>query len=115
MQQRLQENLSLLSVRSPAVRAGAEPLETIEPRLRALAEQVNADVSRRQIDARRLQQDEPRESLRILQEAHALVQDSEVDRATKAQLLRRLDNSIADAERYLENNKFDQTCHGHSA
>ena len=107
MRQRLQENLGLLSVRPAHVRAGDKPLETIAPRQRALAEQINADVARSQIDAHRAQQHAPHESLRILEDAHAMVKRSEVDRATKSQLLRRLEDSIAKAQGYLETNRFN--------
>lgn len=103
-QQRLQDHLQMLSS-SPSQIASQRSNSLIDDASNAqtvIARQLSADIGKRQTEAAKLRETDPKQSLAILQEAGELVAKSELDENTKTQLRRRLDLSVAETERYLK-------------
>ena len=109
---RLQDHLSLLSVpraappRTAAAGAALSPADADLAAQQALLKQVYDDVNYRQAEAKRTAEKDPQAALAMLQEARKKVEESAgLDPAAREQLLRRLDRSIADAQRFIEQNR----------
>ncbi|MDZ4658238.1 MAG: hypothetical protein SH868_11730 [Bythopirellula sp.] len=103
-QQRLQDHLQMLASNpNPAAAPGGDSLiEDASSTQAVMARQLSADVGKRQTEAAKLREADPKKSLAILQEAGELVTKSELDENTKTQLLRRLSLSTAETERYIK-------------
>src|SRR5690606_9900907 len=105
--QRLQDHLQLLSV-GVRQRTGEPPakslLDSAAARQQDLARQVSSELARQEAEARKLQEQSPREALEILKAARATVVESELEPVTRNQLLRRVDLRIGDMEQFIEDN-----------
>lgn len=102
-QQQLQDHLQMLSSGPNQNNSGSASLiDSATSGNVMLARQLSAEIGKRQTEAARLRQTDPRESLKTLQDAEELVNKSELDSNTKKQLLRRLGLSIAETERYIK-------------
>lgn len=106
--QRLQDHLQMLTVRNtgPAARPSGE-LETIESQQQQAAKQLFAEAARRQSDARRMLETDPRGALELLRQTHRMVAESDLDAAMKNRMLVGLDRSIVDTEKYLKDHQFE--------
>lgn len=106
--QRLQDHLQMLTIRNagPAARPNGN-LETIESQQEQAAKQLFAEAARRQSDARRMLESDPRGSLDMLRQTHRMVAESDLDAAMKNRLLVGLDRSIVDTEKYLKDHQFE--------
>jgi general secretion pathway protein D len=103
-QQRLQDHLQMLASNPAQVAAqrNSNLLDDASTSQAMIAQQLAADIGKRQAEAHKLRESEPRKSLAILQEAAEVVTKSELDESTKTQLLRRLSLSTAETERYIK-------------
>ena len=103
-QQRLQDHLQMLASNPNPLKAqgGNSLIEDASSSQAVMARQLSADVGKRQTEAAKLRETDPKQSLTILQEAGELVTKSELDESTKTQLLRRLSLSSAETERYIK-------------
>lgn len=87
---------------------GEEPETLIEDAAEALelaARQLSAELTRRQQQARRLQETDPASALGLLREARQMVEQSSIDPTNKAFLLRRVDRDIAEFEAYINDHQ----------
>ncbi len=108
-QQRLQDHLQMLASNPTqgASQADSNLLEDASTGQAMIAQQLSADIGKRQAEAHKLRESEPRKSLAILQEAAEVVTKSELDESTKTQLLRRLSLSTAETERYIKDHSAE--------
>jgi general secretion pathway protein D len=115
--QRLQDHLQMLTVRNPGANPPPAPgLESVDPRQAQGAKTVFNEAARRQADARRMLETDPRGSLELLRQTYRMVSESaELDAAGKNQLLARLDRSIVDGEKYLKEHQFELDFASHNA
>ncbi len=108
---RLQDHLSLLSVpRGAPPRSGpsGQPTSPVDEAVLAqqgLLKQVFADVNHRESDAKKMLEKDPKMALTMLQETRKKVEVAGLEPAARDQLLRRLERSIADTQRYIEQNR----------
>ena len=70
-----------------------------------LARQLSAEVTREQAAARKLRETDPRRALESLRRVHQTVAKSGLDPSARAQLLRRVDRSIHETEKYIDENR----------
>jgi general secretion pathway protein D len=109
-QQRLQDHLQMLAT-TPAgtARRTANGKTSLIDKAGAgqvvLARQLAADVGRRQSEAARLREKDPNQSLKLLREISAQIAKSELVASTKNQLIRRVELSIADTEKFIHDHK----------
>jgi len=106
--QRLQDHLQMLTTRNtgrPA--APSADLETVEGRQQQASKQLFSEAARRQSDARRMLETDPRGSLELLRQTHRMVAESDLDAAMKQRLLVGIDRSIVDTEKYLKDHQFE--------
>ena len=105
-QQRLQDHLQMLSANplsAPAAGSGdASLIDAASSGQNVIARQLSADIGKRQTEAAKLRETDPKQSLEILAAAVEQVNKSELDENTKTQLLRRLSLSTAETERYIK-------------
>jgi general secretion pathway protein D len=104
--QRLQEHLQLLSVRSAPNQPGRGP-ETIETPQQKLARQLSQEVARRQYDARKMLEADPKRAHDMLKQTHKLVGEAQLDPPARQSLLARIDRSIVEVENYLKDHQFE--------
>ena len=109
---RLQDHLSLLSVpRGASPRSGppgqpASPVDEAVAAQHALLRQVFADVNHREAEAKQMLEKDPKMALTMLQETRKKVEAAGLESSTERdQLLRRLDRSITETQRYIEQNR----------
>ena len=116
-QQQLQDHLQMLAT-APAAgtpSAGSAPaggrdsylLDTAGSGQAVLARQVSADVGRLQSEAARLREQDPSRSLAILRDARDQVEKSGLDEGLKSQLLRRVELSLVETEKYIEDHRSE--------
>ena len=70
-----------------------------------LARQLSAEVAREQAAARKLRETDPKQALESLRRVHQMVANSGLDPSARTQLLRRVDRSIQDTEKYINDNR----------
>jgi general secretion pathway protein D len=113
-QQRLQGHLQMLSGPSPSgeVKAnqqheGEQLLEAASGDRAVLARQMSADIGKKQSEAAKLRAQDPNKSLAVLRDARHAVETSQLDENLKNQLMRRLDLSMSDTEKYIKEHKAE--------
>lgn len=103
-QQRLQDHLQMLSPNSGTTAPRNENgslLNAASSGQAVLARQMSAEIGKQQAEAARLRTSDPQGALKMLQDAGRRVADSELDENMKTQLIRRLDLSVAETERFI--------------
>jgi general secretion pathway protein D len=109
-QQRLQGHLQLLSAGDgqdhPAAPEG-ELLDSTAAGQSVVARQLSAEVGKRQSEAAKIREKDPNRSLKLLGEARALVEESELSSGLKTQLISRIDLSVSQTEKYIEDHKAE--------
>jgi general secretion pathway protein D len=106
--QRVQDHLQLLSAPAPAARAessGESLIDGATAKQQLLAKQLSAEVAQKQMAAQKMREKDPKRSLETLKEARALVEGGAVDPAIRAQLLRRVDRSVGELDKYIEEHR----------
>lgn len=109
-QQRLQGHLQMLQANAPK-----ESIPTPEGGLidsaaegqSVLARQLSADVLKRQSEAEKLRETDPKQSLKLLEESRAQIEESQLSQELKSQLLRRVELTTAATNKYIEDHKSE--------
>jgi general secretion pathway protein D len=107
-QQRLQDHLQLLGAPRPFAGTGEGPAPLIDSASQGqqlLARQLSAEVARQQSEARRLREKDPTGALTMLKTARTKIETSGLEPTSRAQLIRRIDLSIGELERYIDQNR----------
>lgn len=111
-QRRLDDHLRMLGGT-----ASAEPAPLASPNVDAsmidqtdkdqqvLARQLSTSVGRAQVEARDLRETEPRRALETLETVRKEVESSGVSQEHRALLLRRVESSVAETKKYIEDNR----------
>ncbi len=101
--QRLQEYLQLYSTPTPP---GGTMIDEALARQQALLRQVHADVAQQESNALKLRETDPRGALALLEETRKRLEATQgLDANARAQLLRRIDRSIEQTRKYIEENR----------
>ncbi len=103
--QRLQDHLQLLSAPRREQVPAKQPESLIEneaAKQQVAAKQLLAEVAQKQMMAQKHQEKDPKRAMEALKEARATIEAANVDAQVRAQLLRRLDRSTADLDKYIE-------------
>ncbi len=106
--QQLQDKLQALSVSSRTRSPGAAAPNLIDEaaaKQRLLARQVAAELANQESLARAMRPTNPTGALALLEEAKKKVVGSAVDAVTKARLLRRVDQEIAETQQFIAQNR----------
>jgi general secretion pathway protein D len=104
-QQRLQDHLQMLSsnpLPTPPAGGDSSLIDAASSGHSVIARQLSADIGKRQTEAAKMRETDPKKSLEILNAAAEQINKSELDENTKTQLLRRLSLSIAETDRYIK-------------
>lgn len=80
-------------------------LDEAESEQAVLARQLVTAVGQAQVESRQIRESEPRRALEMLQKVRNDVEKSGISQQYRDQLVRRLDTTIGDTERYIEQNK----------
>jgi general secretion pathway protein D len=112
MQQRLQGHLQMLSTASTSggesiAAPEGEMLDAAAAGQTVVARQLSADIGKRQSEATKMRESDPVGSLRVLREARGMVETASIDEAVKRQLMSRLDMSLSDTEKYINDHKAE--------
>ena len=103
-QQRLQDHLQMLTPGSGAASPSRESgslLNDASSGQAVLARQMSAEIGKQQAEAARLRTTDPQGALTMLKDAGERISKSELDEGMKRQLIRRLDLSIVETERFI--------------
>ncbi len=68
----------------------------------ARAHQMSAEVGKKQSEARRMRETKPKEAITLLQETRRQVADSQLSEEYRTQLLRRIDITLDETEKYIK-------------
>jgi general secretion pathway protein D len=110
-QQRLQGHMQMLQAapvhkeKTPA--PDGELLDAAAAGESVLVRQLSAEIGKRQSEAAKIREKDPNRSLKLMVEARSLVNDSELSEGLKNQLLRRIDMSTAETQKYIEDHKSE--------
>ncbi|MEO0529958.1 MAG: hypothetical protein AAF266_05190 [Planctomycetota bacterium] len=109
---RLDDHLRMLDADAavePATLSGsridASMIEEADDAQQVLARQLAAKVGQTQVEARELRGSEPRRALEMLQDTRGEVSNSGLTAQYREQLQRRIDRTIADTKKYIEDNR----------
>ena len=109
-QKQLQSHLQMLAGQ-PDIRTtrinGDSLLDSANSGQKVLARQLSTEVGRRQSEAARVRSTDPDGALRMLEEVSEQVTDSELDENAKKQLLRRIDLSVSETERFISDHRSE--------
>ncbi len=109
-QEQLRSHLQMLAG-NPEVHttriSGDSLLDSANSGHKVLARQLSTEVGRRQSEAAKVRASDPDEALRLLEEASEQVASSELDENAKKQLLRRIDLSVAETERFINDHRSE--------
>ncbi len=100
--QRLQDHLQILSAPAPS---GGNLADEAAAEQQILARQVNAEVAIREGKARKLVEKDPKAAMAVLEETRQKVEAAGLEPAAEKQLLRRVDRSLSDVRKYIEENR----------
>ena len=85
-------------------RGASDPstLDLAEQDEQVVARQLQAELTKRQIEASRLREKDPKEAVQMLQEVREQIEKSSLSSAISLQLIRRVDISIKETEDYIQ-------------
>ena len=109
-QQRLQGHLQMLSTNAPKEAIPAPEgglIDSAAEGQSVLARQISADVYKRQSEAEKLRSTDPKQSLKLLEESRAQIEESQLSQELKSQLLRRVELTTAATNKYIEDHKSE--------
>ncbi|TWT48440.1 type II secretion system protein GspD [Botrimarina hoheduenensis] len=110
---RLDAHLRMLSAEGGTPPAAAEPLaessmlDATNADQRVVASQLATALGQAQVESRRVRETEPRRSLEILEQAKQQIGSSGLPQTTRDQLNRRIDRSIAETQKYIDENRAE--------
>ncbi|MEO1495598.1 MAG: hypothetical protein AAFV43_00440 [Planctomycetota bacterium] len=108
---RLDGHLRMLSASGGTPPTPAAPLvspsmiEATDADQKVLGSQLATAIGNAQVESRKLREAEPRRSLEVLEEAKQQIATSGLPATIRGQLDRRVDRSIAETEKYIEDNR----------
>ncbi|MEQ8848668.1 hypothetical protein [Botrimarina sp.] len=105
---RLDDHLRMLAggdSAAPDRAIDASMIDAADADQQVLARQLAAAVGRAQVDSRELRESAPREALEMLEKTKAEITASGVAKDYRDQLVRRVDRSISETKRYIEDNR----------
>lgn len=109
-QKQLQGHLQMLAgqpgVHSTRI-SGDSLLDSANSGHKVLARQLSTEVGQRQSEAAKVRVTDPEGALRLLEEVSEQVAGSDLDESAKKQLLRRIDLSVAETERYIRDHRSE--------
>ncbi|TWT73553.1 outer membrane porin HofQ [Posidoniimonas polymericola] len=123
-QARVRDHLSLLegsavpeplSPPAPVAPGAASMIDSAAAAQQVLVRQLSTDVGKRQLEARRLRENEPKAALDLLQTTRKEVEDSQLSADYRRALLARVDAGIADLEKFIEDNRAQIELDEHNA
>jgi general secretion pathway protein D len=100
--QRLQDHLQLLSMTTPRAPSIADEAGAKQ---QLLAKQVLADVVHEESAARALRDNDPKKALAMLEQTRQKIESAGLDPASRDQLLRRIDRSLAEMRTFIDQNR----------
>jgi general secretion pathway protein D len=106
--QRLQDHLQLLSApRKPAARPGppGSAVDEAAAQQQALLKQVATDLAHAESSARAMKESDPKAALAMLEEIRRNIAGSALEPAAREQMLKRIDRTLADLRKYIEQNR----------
>ena len=103
--QRLQDNLQLNNVLVAKNEAEEVPAPRVSTAEEAAARRFAAEISRQESAIRRQLRDDPRGAWDALEQLKRRVQDAEIHDGARERLLSRVEQSIADAEEFIDMNR----------
>ena len=106
--QRLQDHLQLLSVpRKPAAHPGApgSAVDEAAAQQQALLKQILTDLAHAESSARAMKESDPKAALAMLEEIRRNIAGSALEPAAREQMLKRVDRTLADLRKYVEQNR----------
>ena len=109
--QRLQDHLTLLSTpRNQGARSGqpgqpGSPVDEAVSRQQALLRQVATEAAHVETQARATREKDAKASLAMLEEERKKIESAGLDPASREQMLRRIDRSLADTRQYIDQNR----------
>jgi general secretion pathway protein D len=110
-QQRLQEHLQMLSSGdAPAATKSKSPsslMDAAAETQQIQARQLSAEVGKKQSEARHIREQDPRQALKLLKEMRQQVVDAKVSDDSRNQLLRRLDITLDETEKYINDHRSE--------
>ncbi|MGD9722219.1 MAG: hypothetical protein AB7O59_11750 [Pirellulales bacterium] len=105
--QRLQDYLQMLA--APKQGNGENKadslLEHASEKQQLLAKQLLSEIAQKQVTAGKIREKEPAKAMTLLKEARVSVENSGLDTQIRSQLLRRVDRSIDELDKYITENK----------
>ncbi|MFO7901313.1 MAG: hypothetical protein R6U98_01525, partial [Pirellulaceae bacterium] len=110
MRQQLQDKLVFLQRNEtpPDTEEGeGSPLEAVDSRQQLLRQKMFREISSEQVEAQRMSGTDPKGALERLQKLRKRVSESEVDPASRKQLLTMVDRSIEGLQQYMDLNKAE--------
>lgn len=109
-QQQLQDHLQMLaggSISGTSRSEGGSLLNSASSGQAVLARQLSTEVGKRQSEAARLRNTDPQGALQLLKDVNQEISQSDLDEGMKTQLIRRVDLSIAETERFIRDKGAD--------
>ena len=107
--ERLQDHLQMLAAPTePVVSPKAEDDSLIGPtseKQQLLAKQLLTDLAQKQVAAGKLREKDPIKAMELLKEARAGIESSGLDPQFRSQLMRRVDRSIEELDKYILANR----------
>ena len=104
--QQLQDQLQVLTSQTAKKTGGESLLPTTAASQQVLTKQISADVARKEADARTLKdKGEPKKAMDTLTKLRASLEQSELQQKDKDILIRRVDTSIRELTKYIEENR----------
>jgi general secretion pathway protein D len=102
--QRLQDHLQLMA--APAVHPAVSPaVSDTAAKQQVLIHQVQAEVAQQESAAKALMASNPKQALATMEQARARVEEAGLDPSTRDQLLRRVDRTLGDMRKFVEENQ----------
>jgi len=106
--QRLEGHLRMLTKSSPGRgRPDSSTLDLADQGEQVVARQLQAELTKRQIEASRLREKNPKQALQLLREVRGQVEKSNLSSAVSSQLIRRVDISIKETEEYIQQHRAE--------
>ena len=105
--QRLQDHMQMLA--APRGKAPAEKIDSLldstADEQKLLAKQLLAEIAQKQVTSNKIREQDPKRAMELLAEARAKVESSGVDPQVRGPLLRRIDRSIEELDKYIVANR----------
>jgi general secretion pathway protein D len=106
--QRLQDHLQMLSI--PAARQlqtppKAELIDAATAEQQLAIKQLSAEITRQQMAARKLMESDPRQAVRMIEDAKANLEGTAIDPQVREALSKRLDVTLSEVNKYIEKNR----------